>query len=279
MTNKENLKSYLHDVRHVSAERIRDYLSSLDRLLPSTITTTLELKTHLKTCHGDTYTKALKNIFNYMEYCEFDIFNSSPIDKWRKSVKIQKTGVRENFISTGELMEAYMNISPEFKPLFKLILFSGCRLSQALEGLKNIENTIIIDNIARIPLGSTAKGQKKAFWMYFPSIFFEETKKINTPYKAAVRGIAHRRVTANSLRKWHLNFLIEQGIQMEVANFIQGRSSTDIGSVYYLNKTKTSDSEYSRIVPHLLNIFNDLKTSSQRASLEVIESPIKETEA
>ena len=66
--------------------------------------------------------------------------------------------------------------------------------------------------------------------------------------------IRYNRVDANSIRKWHLNKLIELGVPESIADFIQGRASVTVGSTHYLNKTAQADREYSRIVSELLKV-------------------------
>ncbi|WP_157197265.1 integrase [Methanohalobium evestigatum] len=51
-----------------------------------------------------------------------------------------------------------------------------------------------------------------------------------------------------SIRKWHLNVMLEES----VAEFIQGRVATTVGSAHYLNKVKQAKTEYHRIVHRFL---------------------------
>jgi intergrase/recombinase len=55
-------------------------------------------------------------------------------------------------------------------------------------------------------------------------------------------------VTAKTIRKWHLNIIIKAGITESIADFIQGRESTTIGSTHYLNKTGQAKDQYRRII-------------------------------
>nr|WP_269634948.1 integrase [Methanohalobium evestigatum] len=50
------------------------------------------------------------------------------------------------------------------------------------------------------------------------------------------------------MRKWHLNVMLEES----VAEFIQGRVATTVGSAHYLNKVKQAKTEYHRIVHRFL---------------------------
>jgi len=130
------------------------------------------------------------------------------------------------------------------------------RLTQLLEGINNLENAVIKEEIVRIPISSFSKGKKKGFWIYFPLKFLSELKMFETKYcyYTYTEKIKKGRVSANTIRKWNYNFLIENRVPESIADFIQGRASTSIGSAHYLNKTIQADGEYAIIANKFLNI-------------------------
>jgi intergrase/recombinase len=216
------------------------------------------MKRNLEKNYTDAYGKALKNLFNFIEYQEIEEFNGISIEKWKKKIKLKTSGVREIYISDNELKEAYQKTENRFKTLFKLLVFSGMRLTQSLEGIKNLENIVIKNNIARIPISSLSKGKKKGFWIYFPLEFLPELKMllIKHCYYTYSNKIMNGRVSASTIRKWNYNFLIENRVPESIADFIQGRASTSVGSAHYLNKTIQADREYNRILDKLINILS-----------------------
>ncbi len=255
LKNRSSFLSYLLKTRQISSRRAHDYLSSLDRKLTD-INYLKELKANVEEKYTDSYGRALKNLFNFMEHQEMEEFNGISPEKWNKAVKLKRPGVREIYVSNEELREAYQNADKDVKPLFKLLAYSGMRLSQTLEGLKNIENAIVKGKIARIPINSISRGNKRGFWIYFPSRFLKELKKfkIKHNYDTYSKNLQHKRVSANTIRKWNFNFLIEQRVPESIAEFIQGRASTTVGSAHYLNKTIQADREHEKIVRKLLRI-------------------------
>jgi intergrase/recombinase len=68
------------------------------------------------------------------------------------------------------------------------------------------------------------------------------------------KWIEFNSVSASTLRKWNLNFMIERGIPESVSDFIQGRASVTVGSAHYLAKTNQADLWYSEILPRLIDI-------------------------
>lgn len=134
--------------------------------------------------------------------------------------------------------------------MFKLLVYSGIRLDHAVDMFANFDssNLVVKDNIARYPIAVFSKGHKIAFWAYIPAQFAEELERVEFNYNAAKTGIIVGRVSSLSIRKWHLNFMIENGVPESVADFIQGRASVTVGSTHYLHKTKQADQFYAKIV-------------------------------
>ncbi|MCK4736062.1 MAG: hypothetical protein KAT65_26640 [Methanophagales archaeon] len=115
---------------------------------------------------------------------------------------------------------------------------------------------VVKEDVARIPVNSISKGNKKLYWIYFPSTFLEELKQFDTSHNrhSYQKWIKFNRVSASTLRKWNLNFMIERGIPESVCDFIQGRASITVGSAHYLAKTNQADLWYSKVIPTLIDI-------------------------
>ena len=216
----------------------------------------MQLKQHLQNRYTDSYGRALRNLFNFMQFHEIEEFNGIPIEKWKNAVKLKPSGVREIYISNNELIEAYQNINEEVKPLFKLLVYSGARLTQAIAGMKRLKEGVTKGDIYRIPINSISKGKKKAYWLYLPSSFLNELKSCEGINGDMRKKIKYERVSASTIRKWSLNFLIENGVPESIADFIQGRASITVGSAHYLAKTNQADLFYSKVIHKLLNILS-----------------------
>ncbi len=199
---------------------------------------------------------ALRNFFNFLEDRDIDEINGYLIDKWRKKIPIQTARVQEIYITNKELLEAYEHLKgkkPIFGTIFKMLVYSGARLKHVYEALKSFdpEKVVVVNNIARYPITHLTKGAKKGYWLYFPAEFLDELKQVemSMSYKTVQRKIAYKRVNAETIRKWHFNFMIiENDVPESIADFIQGRRPATVGSAHYLNKIKLADKEYSKIV-------------------------------
>jgi len=84
------------------------------------------------------FIKAVRILLNYAE--EREDLSLDFIAKLRKVLKVRQAGVREVFITTEELIEVYNSLKDEFKPAFKLLVYSGIRLSYAFELLTNFDS-------------------------------------------------------------------------------------------------------------------------------------------
>ena len=112
----------------------------------------------------DALIKAVRNLLNFAE--ERENFSLEYITKLRKVLKIKPAGVRKIFINDEELIEAYDKVKDSLKPFFKLLVYSGMRLSHAVSMVRNydISNLVVKDNIARYPINWLSKGKKRGYW-------------------------------------------------------------------------------------------------------------------
>ena len=156
-----------------------------------------------------------------------------------------------------EVKEAYNHIGN--KLLYKILVYSGMRLSQITRGIKDIDKAVIIKsedprkNFFRIPLGNASQGHKKGFWLYIPLELKKELEN-NNSFSYNPKMLRYKRLTANTIRKWNLNKLLELDVPMDVINFLQGRSATNVGSLHYMDSTRAADREYERIVNRLIEL-------------------------
>ncbi|APH39776.1 integrase [Methanohalophilus halophilus] len=194
----------------------------------------------------------MRNLLNYFEDEDVDDIAGYSIEKWSRYIKIKKSGVVEIYVTDEEIQEAYNACTDDLKSILKLLIYSGNRLSHIHAMLGNFdEKNIVIDNdIAHYPTSSFSSGTKRTFQIFFPASFILELKSISNlkPYESLLKKIKHDRVTAKTIRKWHLNVMIREGVTKSLADFIQGRASATVGSAHYLNKVQQSKKEYRRIM-------------------------------
>ncbi|MFW6002543.1 MAG: integrase [archaeon] len=253
LKHKQSFKEWL-DYKGLGERTKKDYISSLTKFFENySLSSPKELRQVLL---KDKSQRGLRNLFNYLE--EEDIENPCgyDLDKWRRLVKFKKSGACEVYITDKELHEAYEQCPEDYKTVFKLLVCSGSRLSQLHKMLENFDekNVIIDGDIAHYPTSEFSSGNKKTFQIFFPTSYLDEIKSSsNLPHYDSLRdNLKIGRVGARSIRKWHLNAMIEEGVTESVAEFIQGRAATTVGSAHYLNKVKQAKTEYHRIVHRFL---------------------------
>jgi intergrase/recombinase len=235
--------------KDISEPTKRDYFNALMRFFENqNISKPIEFRDiSLK----DKEERGLRNLFNFFEDEEQDEICGYGLDKWRRFVKIKKSGVVEIYVNDQEIKEAYISCPTEMKSIYKLLVYSGNRLTHIHQMLKSFDERNIIKDgdVAHYPTSFLSSGTKSTFHLYFPTSFIPELKRICNlkSYCSVLKDIQCGRVTAKTIRKWHLNTMIREGITESVADFIQGRASTTVGSAHYLNKVQQATNQYNKI--------------------------------
>ncbi|WP_305064112.1 integrase [Methanococcoides sp.] len=200
----------------------------------------------------DKESRGLRNLLNFCEDEEIEVVVGYSIDKWRRFIKIRKSGVVEVYVTDEEIKEAYTACPEVLKPVFSLLVYSGSRATHIHKMLDNFdERNIIVDgDVAYYPTASFSEGTKKTFQVFFPTSFIPELKSIGKPrcYYNITEKIRHGRVSAKTIRKWHLNMMIKAKVTESIADFIQGRAAMTVGSAHYLNKVQQAKNEYQGVI-------------------------------
>jgi intergrase/recombinase len=166
-------------LRHkkISEPTKRDYLNALLRFFENrTINKPIEIRDILL---KDKEERGLRNLFNYFEDEDIDEICGYNLEKWRRFVKIKKSGVVEIYVNDEEIKKAYQECPLEMKTIYKLLVYSGNRLTHIHQMLKNFdERNIIMDGeIAHYPTSFLSSGTKSTFHLFFPASFIPEIKK------------------------------------------------------------------------------------------------------
>jgi intergrase/recombinase len=236
--------------KNISESTKKSYFSALSRFFENiTVSKPIEFRDiPLK----DKEERGLRNLFNYFEDKEIDEICGYSLEKWRRFVKIKKSGVVEIYVNDEEIKKGYAECPQQMKPIYSLLVYSGNRLTHIHQMLENFDerNIIIEGEVAHYPTSFLSSGTKKTFHLFFPSLYVPELRKLCSlkSYCSVMKEIRSGRVTAKTIRKWHLNTMIKEGITESVADFIQGRASATVGSAHYLNKIQQATDQYSRLI-------------------------------
>ncbi len=243
--------------QRVQEKTAKDYLKYLDRHLGEKINSPQDIAEIIskieKTGAKKWFSISFRTFLTYLE--EVHDMDPEVLDKLRKQARIARTGVRQIYITDDEIISAYNVIKDrgaKAEMFFRLLVYSGIRLKHAVDMIRSFDrdNLIIIEekNIARYPIMQFSKGQKKGFFAYIPLEFAKHLKKLRIGYSTAKNLITHERVFANTIRKWHYNFLIQNDVPPEIADFIQGRAAASVGAMHYLASARQADRFYAKVV-------------------------------
>lgn len=256
---------WLKKKKKIKDETINTYIRAVNTHLPDDITTPIELEEYLLKHPHDKVSRGLKNFFSFLLDREV---GGQDWAKWHKRVLIQRSTPSQQFI-TDEVVRQGLHDTPErYKALFSLLAHSGQRLSTTLQTMLEfdaLKSVAVGWGVSRYPVASASAGTKRAFWMYYPTDLepamlslrdtlvrdyarystFESFARSMPHYigTSTTKGKRSTRASAKMLRKWQYNFLLSHGVPDNVADFVQGRASTTIGSAHYLNATQQADAQ------------------------------------
>ena len=233
-----------------SEEYVKQITSYLDKYLTHSITTPEQLMHILSTINKGKrhFIAGLRNLLNYYEI--FHNVSPEKLAPYRKILKMPRTNLDNYVPDTEQILKVYECINDErYRLLFKLLVYSGLRLKEAVYLLNNYNNSRIIINgkIAKYPIPLNRE-TKRSYYAYMPKSFALTLKPMAPNEDAVKQYFSKRGLPAKYLRKWNYNFLILNGVPESVADFIQGRASITVGSMHYLAKVKQADEWYSRVV-------------------------------
>ncbi len=254
-TKKEFIK-YLEQ-KKLHPDTAQRYIHYLDKYVTKPIRSQKDIFEIMNSCERgyNWLARSIRNLINF--YVEVKGLDESIAEKLKKACKMKPTGVRAIFISDDEIVEAWENHvskQPEdIRILYKLLVYSGIRASHAVPLLNTYDKQQLIEmedlGIARYPILEFSKGQRRGYFAYMPLEFArEELRGVYISYRDYTERARYKRVSANTIRKWHYNFMIENGFPESVADFVQGRKPASVGAMHYLAVARQADKLYSQLV-------------------------------
>jgi len=163
-------------------------------------------------------------------------------------------------------MSAWKQLKDNEVTIFKLLAYSGYRLSHAYQVLKkaNLLKYEISGDIAYINTESLTKHTKQSFVMFFPASFVKELRNLNSSTLGEStylkKSLQHGNVSAKTIRKWHFNLMGKRArIDSVVANFLHGRGQSNVGDDVYLEQIGFVLEEY----PKVLQLIPDFESISR----------------
>jgi len=268
--NKKYKGKTLEELEKNQRKTVKMYLNYLDKLFSKyEIRNNLDIMNALKSeNYNKWYANALRNFLNFL--FEVGLITLEERERLKQAIQSRKAEApgEEVFgkININEIKKAYKRaveyaktksrISNDPFPLFfKFLYYTGLRLDQAVRIFKDLKKKDIKfeGNIAYILTHEAKRGKKGTYIAIMPKEFGKELSENieyidNLPKRIDKRfGKEGINFGAKLLRKWHYNFLRQNSVEKDIAEFIQGRSSVDVGSTHYLDKIRLAKEQYKRI--------------------------------
>ena len=137
-----------------------------------------------------------------------------------------------------------------------MLLESGSRFTELVDLVINFdESKLEKENKIILYRNFYLRGNKSSYYLFFQEKTFKEFLKIRSKitsesYLESFRDRIMRNksiVSSKYLRKYNFTLMVEAQIPFEIANFIQGRASKNVGFNHYLAKRDLAVKEYKKI--------------------------------
>ncbi|MDA3855965.1 MAG: integrase, partial [Candidatus Woesearchaeota archaeon] len=207
--------------------------------------------------------KGFRVFLNYLE--ENELVSDLELLRARKKVKIITSNNIDKYVPrTKEIKQTLSILSSyefpkEFQIMYKFMLESGCRFTE-LEYLmenfdrKNIEKFGNIITYRNFYL----RGSKSSYYLFSSKETFNDLIEVMKNNELEILKYFQRKiqrtkytVSLKYLSKYNFTKLIDNNIEIEFSNFIQGRVSKNIGFTNYLAKQRLSIPKYSKFIENL----------------------------
>jgi len=201
---------------------------------------------------------SVKGFRSWLIFCEeYELLDDSIILLFRNKLKLPKYYGIDNYIPSKEqIKENLINVKDycyESYIVVRILIESGLRVKEVIEFLRTYDKGKIevFDNFVVYPL-FFLRGNKTSYYIFFSRNTFEEFKKLDfSDYnierlKTYIKR--HGFIPLKYMRKFNFTLLVEADINFEIANFIQGRASKNIGFNHYLAKKQLAVKEYEKVI-------------------------------
>ncbi len=197
---------------------------------------------------------------NWLKFCdEEEILSEEIVNKIKKFMKSPKKSNIDSFVPSSEEIDSLLSNIKEYNYIdylgIQFLLQSGLRVSEIVHFFSTFDSKKIevVDDVVIYSLFHM-RGQKNSFYLFMSKSLYEEYLVYIKEFKGYNFERLKTHIKRNGLtplkymRKYNFTQLIGSGVEFEIANFIQGRSSTNIGFNHYLAKKEIAVREYKKII-------------------------------
>lgn len=258
-SRKEDYKNFL--INNNCDRYATNLLSYLDRIFKHNITP--ENINQVLQTSGICKKYFVIAIRNFLNYCELNsLLSDELITRYRRQIKVNFKSKIDSFVPTKEQIAQSLEIlnskhPTQFLILYKAMLESGLRFTE----LKHIILTFderrveVWENKIAVYSNFYIRGKKSSYFVFISNSTYNKLVSILPTLNTQLLNVFQDRMSKDKeiislkyLRKYQFTLLIEKGVSLEIANFIQGRASQNVGFNHYLSKKAVSLTEYSKIL-------------------------------
>ncbi|MCA9460098.1 MAG: hypothetical protein KC550_06125 [Nanoarchaeota archaeon] len=239
--------------------------NSLNKIFQNEIKDILDIKKIIESgkVTPSSGSKSFRVFLNYLE--ENELISDVDLIRARKKIKIVTSNNIDKYVPREIEIKQSLEIlkSPEFPreimTMYKFMLESGCRFTELKDLMTNYDesNVEIFGDIITYK-NFYLRGSKSSYYLYCSKKTFNELKRVIKTCDNSILLYFQRKlhrtmymVNLKYLRKYNFTKLIENGVEIEFANFIQGRASKNIGFTNYLAKQRLSIPKYTNFIEKL----------------------------
>ena len=212
--------------------------------------------------------KGFRVFLNYLE--ENELISDIDLIRARKKVKIVTSNNIDKYVPRTKEIKQSISLLKSFKypkeflTLYKFMLESGCRFTELRYLMESYDkkNIEVFDNVVTYK-NFYLRGSKSSYYLFSSKDTFNKLIKVIQTNKIEILQYFQRKlqrtdylVNLKYLRKYNFTKLIENEIEIEFANFIQGRVSKNIGFTNYLAKQRLSIPRYSKFINNFYTEIN-----------------------
>jgi intergrase/recombinase len=258
--NVKNIELWL--LENKSQRYSEEIIKNLRELFKNTNINLTNIKNAIEeTKYSKKYTIISFRVF--LNYCELnDLLNLDDILKYRSKVKLNIKSKMDSFVPTKEQIQQSLKIIDSRHPaqlliLYRAMLESGLRFTE----LKHIILTFderrveIWENKIAVYSNFYIRGKKSSYFVFVSNPTYKKLVSILSTLTPQLLNMFQDKISKDKkiislkyLRKYQFTLLIEKGVSLEIANFIQGRASQNVGFNHYLSKKAISLTEYNKIL-------------------------------
>jgi len=185
--------------------------------------------------------------------------NGNERQEYRDVLKFEKTKPDLNIPSDQKIRDVIRRLNEPYRTFGMLLAYSGLRLTESLELITHLDSSRMIERgeVSVYPL-RMMRGSKNAFYTYMPKSLAQDLENLGqfSSYKETGKKFRIAGLPAKYLRKWNYNMLVRAGVDMMIAEFIQGRAFRFVGGTNYLGAMERAAESYAKALPTLQSILD-----------------------